>query len=256
MSEISGPGSNAATGPGAQAQPRRPAVKGAAGRRRLRAIAEIRACERAVEKSGENIVSELLRHSPEFYEWQHYPDEDAYDPEYHAQYYYHAHPGDERVPNEHGHFHTFLRPEGMPRGLRPLPLADAGTDAPDASMSHLVGISMDPFGKPFRLFVTNRWVTAETWYPAAAVIKMTNRFAIDHARPSWVVNRWVTAFIRLFHDEIASLLRERDAVIRRWQSEHPETPVYEDRRLNVVADLPISLPEKIAAIEALFAKPA
>lgn len=227
----------------------RRAIRPVAAPRQIRAAAEIRACERAVEKSGENIVSELLRHERQFYEWEHYPDDDAYDPEYHAQYYYHAHASEERVPNEHGHFHTFLRQKGMPPGIRPLPLDEAGAKDPAGAMSHLVGISMDPFGKPFRLFVTNRWVTAETWYPANAVIKMTKRFAIDHARPSWVVNRWITALVQLFHDEIASLLRERDAVIRRWQAEHPETFVFEDRRLNIAADRPISLPEKVAQIE-------
>ena len=75
-------------------------------------------CHCVLAKTSDNIVGELLRDYEEFFEWDHYPDGDVYDFETHGQYYYHAHPKEER-PGEHGHFHTFLRPDGMPPGATP-----------------------------------------------------------------------------------------------------------------------------------------
>ena len=80
-------------------------------------------CHRILGKTSDNIVGELLRDYNDFFEWDHYPEGDVYDFETHGQYYYHAHPKEER-PGEHGHFHTFLRPDGMPPGIRPAPVED------------------------------------------------------------------------------------------------------------------------------------
>ena len=55
-------------------------------------------------KTGDNVVSEVLRGVETFYEWEHYPPDDVYDRETHAQFYYHAHPPGERSFAEHGHF--------------------------------------------------------------------------------------------------------------------------------------------------------
>jgi hypothetical protein len=150
----------------------------------------------------------VLRGHGTFYEWDHYPPGDVYDQETHSQYYYHTHPVELRG-GEHGHFHTFLRPKGMPKGVRP--------------------ISMDRAGYPTRLFTTNRWVTGEAWYDAEGVIRMLDRFEIDHARPSWPTNRWVTGMIRLFRPQIAALIHERDQGVARWAAQHPGENVYEDR---------------------------
>lgn len=77
-------------------------------------------------------------------------------------------------------------------------------------LSHLIAVSMYPSGLPFRLFSTNRWVTGETWYRADDVCKLINLFDIDHAQPSWPVNRWITAMLKLFHPQIVELIRARD----------------------------------------------
>lgn len=75
---------------------------------------EVQDCGRVLRKTGDTIVSEILRGAGVFYEWNHYPEGDVYDPESHAQYYYHAHPPDRRGGDEHGHFHTFA---AIVRGL-------------------------------------------------------------------------------------------------------------------------------------------
>ena len=205
-------------------------------------------CHRVLAKTGGNIVGELLRGVETFYEWDHYPAGDVYDHETHAQFYYHAHPQDLRG-GEHGHFHTFLRPRGMPDGFRPAPLPDyAPPEDPNDALSHLIGISMDRYGVPIRLFSTNRWVTGETWYAADQVVQMVDRFEIDHAQPSWPVNRWITAMVRLFHPQIVGLVRARDEAVDAWAARHPDRNVHEDRELEITSVLDIDVDAQIRGV--------
>lgn len=128
----------------------------------------------------------------------HYPDGDVYDHETHGQYYYHAHRDD-----EHGHFHLFLRPKGMPSGIKPAAVEDfEEPKAQNDALSHLIAISMDEFGRPKALFTTNRWVTAEYWYGCEDVIRM-----LDHLRSTMPIRlgrqtvglgRWFNCFIHKF----------------------------------------------------------
>ncbi|HLI13427.1 MAG TPA: hypothetical protein VKY65_17685 [Alphaproteobacteria bacterium] len=202
---------------------------------------EVAECHRVLAKTGDNVVGEILRGQGTFYEWTHYPAGDVYDFESRAQYYYHAHPKHER-PDEHGHFHTFLRLKGYPPGPAPMRARDgAAHRAPDEPLSHLIAISMDDRGHAVQLFTTNRWVTGESWYAAPDVIAMLDRFVIDLARPSWAANRWITALVRLFRPQIEALLRERDRAIAEWQRRYPESDVLEDRRLEVTSRLEISV---------------
>src|SRR5579871_3820844 len=82
------------------------------------------ASARAMAAAGTSPLAEALQGATAVYEWRHYPEGDVYDPQSHAQYFYHAHPAGERklVESvvEHGHFHTFLRAGGMPAGVSPL----------------------------------------------------------------------------------------------------------------------------------------
>lgn len=218
------------------------------------AAAEVRTCQRVLAKTGDTVVGELLRGQGTVYEWRHYPPGDVYDAEYHAQYYYHCHPEGERPGGEHGHFHTFLRPLGMPDGVRPAPLSDqlphqgAGAGDNDA-LSHLIGIGMDQAGRAVRLFTTNRWVTGETWYAAADVVRMLDGFVVDHARPSWPLNRWITALMRLYRPLVVQLLQQRDATIAQWQQDHPGTNAYEDRALEVTSEAHVSVEEHVSRVE-------
>lgn len=205
-------------------------------------------CFRVLAKTGDNIVGELLRDTGTFYEWDHYPKGDVYDSETHSQYYYHAHPADER-PGEHGHFHTFIRPKGMPEGMKPAPLPDyEPPEDPDDALSHIIGISMDPQGLPLRLFTTNRWVTGEIWYAPEDVIDLLDRFEIDLAHPSWPVNRWLTGMLRLFRPQIADLLHARDAKIAEWAAAHPGENAYEDRDFEVTSWLDIVVDDQLDAV--------
>jgi len=87
------------------------------------AAAVIDDCRRELAARNRNIVSEVLADNAAS-EWQHYPDGEVYDSQSHAQYFYHSHPVSGRSAREHGHFHTFLRAEGMPVGAAPLILPE------------------------------------------------------------------------------------------------------------------------------------
>jgi hypothetical protein len=205
---------------------------------------EIHECTRVLRKVGLNVVGEVLKGQGQFVRLTHYPQGDVYDRETHTQYYYHAH-----RDGEHGHFHLFQRAKGMPPGCAPVPDA-AGRDWPagDQALSHLVAISMDKFGVPTGLFTTNRWVTAETWYPAPDVIRMLPHFAIDHAFPSWPTNRWLTAMVRLFRPQIAALVLARDEALAARRAGHPDRDVYEDRDFDVLSETTIAVDEQIDAV--------
>jgi hypothetical protein len=219
-------------------------------REMLTAGRDMMECRRVLAATGDNIVGELIKSAGTFYEWTHYPQGDVYDRTSHAQFYYHAHPKDEqRNWDEHGHFHTFMRPRGMPPGAKPLPIEGfVMPEGPNDALSHLVAVSMDTYGFAQRLFTTNRWVTGEVWYDAQTVISMLEFFIIDHAQPSWPVNRWVSGLMVLFRPQIEQLILARDAAVRDWQEKHPDRDVYEDRELEVTSSLDIQIEDQIMAV--------
>lgn len=213
----------------------------------LEAGLEIGEWYRVMRKAEANVVGELLKGQGTFYEWDHYPPGDVFDHETHSQYYYHAHRGDQ---GEHGHFHTFLRRDGMPDGVAPAPY-DGEEEWPtgDDMISHLVGISMDKMGYPTHLFTVNRWVTGENFYPADDVVQMLEWFDIDHVYPSWPANRWVTAMLVLFRPQIVRLVHERDAKIASWREAHPDLDVFEDRELELTSRCSISVNHQVKQLQ-------
>ena len=215
---------------------------------------EIKECYRVLEKVSGNVVGEILRMSGTFYEWDHYPDGDVYDSETHSQYYYHAHRSEFE---EHGHFHTFLRRKGIPRKIKPVDY-DGETAWPTGNdvLSHIIGISMEKKGYPTHLFTTNRWVTGENWFRAEDVIEMSRMFLMDHSWPSWPTNRWITAVVKLFHPQIATLLLQRDARIAEWQAAHPDRDVFEDRDLEITSYSAISVETQMRLINQALEKAA
>ena len=208
---------------------------------------------RVLQKSGTNVVAEILRGSEEFYQWDHYPENDVLDWESNAQYYYHAHSPEDREGEwieEHGHFHTFMRPKGMPEGVAPAPLPDyEPPEGDNAALSHLVAISMNKAGFPTRLFTVNRWVTGETWYVAEDVIRMLDGFEIDLALPSWPVNIWITNFFRLFRPTIEALLRARDDAVAGWTPKKKSKSVQADEKLEITSFSDIAVDRHIAALD-------
>ena len=208
---------------------------------------------RVLALTDDNVVGEILRHQGKFYQWDHYPKGDVYDRKTHSQFFYHAHTIGGRDP-EHGHFHTFVRTKGMACGMKPVKRPDRSAwPSGDDALSHIIGISMDAKGMPIRLFTTNRWVTGEAWYKARDVVKMIALYSIDHARPSWPTNRWVSGMIRLFWPQIIMLIQARDMCIQAWEQQNPGKDVFEDRGLEVTSQADVDVNVQIAAVKAALA---
>jgi hypothetical protein len=232
------------------------------------AAAVVAGCHRALAARGGGILAEIGAGEGALVDWQRYPGGEVYDPQTHVQYFYHAHPAADRAVREHGHFHTFLRAEGMPLGVAPLVLpetavADAARPTPQAAplkhgardeVSHLVAIALDSRGEPRRLFTTNRWVTGETWYRADDVIRMLDRFTFGEVGGPAVLNRWIGAILVLFRPQIVALLRQRDETVTAWRWRR-RTNVFEDIRLEITSSVAIDLGAQFAFLDRVGSGP-
>src|SRR5690606_29837926 len=127
---------------------------------------------------------ETLREAKSIAAWEHFPPGDVFDAETGAQWYYHCHPP-EKGRIEHGHFHCFVRPDGS-----------------GGPVHHLIAVGVDPYGKLLRLFTVNQWVVGDTWLNAEGTVALLPRFNVHLARPSYLVNRWLTAIIDFYSNEI------------------------------------------------------
>ncbi|MFT5720095.1 MAG: hypothetical protein ACI9W6_000385 [Motiliproteus sp.] len=203
------------------------------------------AAMRSLSRGGLNVIGEILKGQGTFYEMNHYPEDDVFDDQSHAQYYYHAH-----REAEHGHFHTFIRRAAIPANIQPAPGFKRSEPLPQAAdeLAHLICISMNAEGLPIGLFAANRWVTDESWYSAEETISLLDHFHIAHASPNLAVNQWLTHFMRLCRPQIELLLRHRDQVIEAWQKNHPERDVLEDRTLEITGYLPIDIPQWVSTL--------
>lgn len=219
-------------------------------RRRRRAMqdaaAAFTACEDVMRAQGSHILQEILPRSGLFLADKRYPDGEVFDQKSGAQYYYHAH---RERPGEHGHFHTFVSEAAIPPEMRISPL-EAGHQAGRRRLAHLVAISIDSTGSPIELFVTNRWVTDETWYRAEDVIRLIDGFRIEQDYPSPLANRWLCALLQLYQPQIAALLHRRDRLLEEWIQAHPRKDPLNDTRLEVIARLPIAVGRHIARLQA------
>ena len=238
---------------------------------------EVLEWRRILAKSGDSILGLVLGGAAggDPADWTHYPSGDVYDGATHAQYFYHRHAAETaRRDGEHGHFHTFMRPRGMAPGTLPLVMPElAVADAPSQPIhspseaapqpnqgdgndkfSHIVAVSLDRAGEPSRLFTTNRWVTGETWYAAADVAAMLDRFSIELARPSWPLNRWLCAMLRLYRPDIVELLAARDKAVMNWRrSRRAKIHVFEDQRLEITSSAAIDPADRLRRVERLLA---
>lgn len=158
--------------------------------------------------------------------WEHYPDDDARDAMTRSRWYYHVHAPGTRDPAEHGHFHLFLHRTQFDPDASPLAIPTEGEDAP-AHVAHIAGLSIDHHGIPIAWFATNRWVTDEFLYPAQTLIDHLGRYKVDHTPEDDAVNRFLTAMVALYRDEIAELLIERDEKLAALLAGSGDPGIYE-----------------------------
>ena len=216
------------------------------------AAASVRDIQHNLALSGSNVVAEVLRDAPDFYEWDHYPAGDVYDPVSHSQFYYHAHaPADQDNvrADEHGHFHTFMRPPGFPPEVgQPIDPDGLPAICPSDGLTHLIAISINFSGDPIRLFTTNRWVTDETWYPAADVKRILPHFNVSHDGPCSQTSAWISNLLMMYGPLIELLMDGRDHAVQAQAANQPIQNVWSDQSLEVTSVADISLQKDIDAI--------
>jgi hypothetical protein len=216
------------------------------------AAKRVREIQSELENQGSNVIAEILRDGPEFYEWEHYPPGDVYDLASHSQYYYHAHAptnqSDVRA-DEHGHFHTFMRPLGFPDNINvPSDIDGLPAACPSGSLTHLIAVSFNFAGEPIRLFTTNRWVTDETWYPAVDVKQILSQFQVTGTGQHRHTSAWLTTLLRMYGPLIEQLIDTRDHAIRTHAPDMPEHKVWSDQSLEITSFADISLAKDIDAL--------
>lgn len=181
-------------------------------------------------QAGSSLAHAALAGARAFEVFRHYPERDVVDAAAGTRFYYHAHRLDEP---EHGHFHLFVH------GEQP------------GEFMHLAALSLDVRGQPLRWFTTNRWVTGEHWRPAAQLLPRLRCWQVQTGGRLAPVARWLSAMVALYRDELAQLLRERDALLApRLQgcSRADREALFEDRSLDVISECPALLAPKIAQL--------
>lgn len=193
-----------------------------------RAGEELIDCYRDLSLRDAHLAGELIGDAA-FEEERHFPADDVRDPVSGAQFYFHAH-----LDDELGHVHTHLR------------LAGATPD--DDELVHLIGVSLDAYGLPTRLFAPNCWATDDRWRPAAALRALLDRFTCEAAPRRYVACRALPAMMTLFRPQIDALLDARDAVVAR------DARVLEDRATRLLAEVAVSIDAQLAEVEAALAR--
>ena len=205
----------------------------------------LEAQQQMVTDKGKNIIHYTLRKKRKHVRMEHYPLGDRIDRETGAQYFYHCH-RENYESAEHGHFHCFLRHSGIPKSIKPTPLADWDKNI-DSPMAHLVAISMNCYGQPIRLFTVNRWISYEVWYDAKHILPFLRRYHLTLTDdPYWMVlDQWVEGILHLFAPQIAWLHTKRDEAIMHHQRQFPEVNAYEDEALEELSSIDIDLTKQI-----------
>lgn len=185
------------------------------------------ACYRDLASRGAHLAGELIGDAA-FEEERHHPDGDVRDPVSGAQFYFHAH-----LDDELGHFHTHLR------------LVGASSEGDE--LVHLVGVSIDAYGLPTRLFAPNCWATDDRWHPADALRGLLDRFTCESAPRRYAACAALPAMLRLFRPQIDALLDARDAAVAR------DARVLADRSTRLLAEVEVSIDAQIAEVERCLA---
>ncbi len=204
----------------------------------------------ALNEQG-GILNFLHTHSGQegdgFYSWLHYPKGDRIDYKTGGQYMYHCHREDFET-EEHGHFHTFVRKVGWPKGMSRAQLPDKERFAKHP-MTHVICIAMNRVGKPIRLFTVNRWVANDTWFEAKKLARLTKKFACRPEKEAelWApMDTWLENMMHLFQPQVLWLQEQRDAEMKRLIAQdtknYPETHYpYQDKAIEELSSLPISI---------------
>ncbi len=211
------------------------------------AAEQLLGCYGVLAGAGRHLLDDLITDQP-VVQWEHYPVGDVIDRTTGFQYYYHAHPPEDRaVGMEHGHFHLFARLDGdwhqRDAVAEDAFLARFTDDRSDYATAHLLAVSVDAKGVPREIFTVNQWVTDDRLLTAAGTLALLDRFAVTTTGPE-LLNRWLGALLRLFRPQVDRLLQERDQALAAANAES----VLCDQSLEVLSRAGIDIDRQIAEL--------
>src|SRR3546814_9546112 len=92
------------------------------------------------------------------------------------------------------------------------------------------------------------FITDEFLYPADVMIAHLPDYMVYNTKEDSLVNRFVTAMVALYRDEIAELLRLRDVRQAELVAEHGATAYEKESGVDLLASIPIDLDAKIESL--------
>lgn len=198
-------------------------------------------------KTGHGIVTEFLRGVDELQTDQLYPEDTVEDKETGCQYYFHAHSD---RPQEYGHFHTYVMESGLPKAVRAQAPASMGEHNNKwRTHCHLVGISVASNGIPTELFTLNHWSSQEAKFALDDLPTILDRFDVTHAIPSYPVNRWITAVLKMYRPVILDLFEQRSAFLDQLEKDEPTVPAMDNDKYDVTSRIEIAIEADAIAIQ-------
>lgn len=213
-----------------------------------RAAGNLVECYRHLARDRRHLLASLLDgKSP--VQWQHYPENDAIDAPRRYQWFYHSHdPEDRPVAEEHGHFHLFVRPEGLNGEIDEQAesqfLQRLRCRRRQAKTRHLLAIGINSVGLPISLFTVNRWVTDDLPLTGNTTLELLRalRLSTGHA----AIDTVLESVIALHRPQIRRLLAHRDAA---WFARAARGPgALEDRALKVPSVFSLDLDRRLSRV--------
>jgi hypothetical protein len=190
---------------------------------------------------GELLGGQMLR------QWSHYPNDDAIDQESGFHWFYHSHsPEDRPGASEHGHIHLFARRKLWARRLRSAREIEfsklAGESAAAGNTRHLLTIGFNAKGVPTSLFTVNSWVTGDRMLSAGLTSELLSRMKLDTGHK--VVDAIIESLARLYGEEIAELMAQRDKALFGWRGDG----VLSDEKLELLSEIAVDVDMKINGV--------
>lgn len=181
-----------------------------------------------LQKMGEqhtNPVLDLLGPTPRIIENQKYPDEYLRFGCESWRAYYHCHAAPNKLENEYGHFHIFVR------------LSDANQES--EKWSHVTALAMDSMGQPLCWFTVNHWVTGQTWASANNLNPLLTK--LPSASDATLAEHWLMAMLKFYRSFISKLLQERDSRLNQLQQPASDENILMDHNVYELSRQPIHL---------------
>ena len=112
---------------------------------------------------------------------------------------------------------------------------------------HLPACNLEPFKVEVNQEVKDGF---DNNFIAEVIIEHLPDFNVDHTAEDDCVNRFVTAMVALYREEIAQLLRQRDTKHAELVAQFGEADAYEKASgIEVLSQIPIDLDEKLGSMD-------